>query len=389
MTSNQAPVAFDSLSTSPAKMVYFPPNHKVRKASIAAVPESQRSVSLSGTETYSTKKEYCDFWMRTGECNFADFTKSEEGVGCIYKHEMPTDRVQLRKLGFPHGVPKWYKEKVAIATAGDLNWSQQRIAQDNVGGRMSKEPSVSRDFHRPPTNSQKDTYDVLHDLIDLSDSPISTSESCPPVSVSSSSSVVSCHANVANVWPSKLLSRTMASRLRSEHETKNFDERDTQAVSESQLIDRPFFSSELRAEQGTRHIERNTAGSKSQALPFNKLPGTSEGQTHLTASLARMFPQTKVPGFKLRDEPQKNNGVLSEPEITTQPFSKSFVGSNNDGQTKPSKSHPARKSRPQKLNKHTTTFGPQGGLASSKHAADNQTKGFDKYRSAQSNNMDL
>ncbi|KAK5734924.1 hypothetical protein LTR17_008557 [Elasticomyces elasticus] len=56
----------------------------------------------SGTQPDSEKKEFCTFWIRTGEC---DYTQQ----GCLYKHEMP-DRATLEKIGF-RGVPRWWQEK--------------------------------------------------------------------------------------------------------------------------------------------------------------------------------------------------------------------------------------------------------------------------------------
>ncbi|KIW04100.1 uncharacterized protein PV09_04915 [Verruconis gallopava] len=49
-------------------------------------------------------KEYCTYWIRTGECDYVQ-------QGCRYKHEMPSlDR--LREIGFTKGYPKWWLEKI-------------------------------------------------------------------------------------------------------------------------------------------------------------------------------------------------------------------------------------------------------------------------------------
>lgn len=49
------------------------------------------------------KKEYCSYWLRHGECDYAQ-------QGCIYKHEMPHDRATLERLGL-RDLPRWYREK--------------------------------------------------------------------------------------------------------------------------------------------------------------------------------------------------------------------------------------------------------------------------------------
>ena len=56
----------------------------------------------SGTLPDQEKKQFCTYWIRTGEC---DYTQQ----GCLYKHEMP-DRATLESIGF-RGVPRWWQER--------------------------------------------------------------------------------------------------------------------------------------------------------------------------------------------------------------------------------------------------------------------------------------
>ncbi|KAK3064750.1 hypothetical protein LTS18_004369 [Coniosporium uncinatum] len=64
-----------------------------------------RRLPPSGVVPDSSKKEYCTFWLRTGECNYMQ-------QGCLYKHEMP-DGAKLRELGF-NTAPRWWSDKHAI-----------------------------------------------------------------------------------------------------------------------------------------------------------------------------------------------------------------------------------------------------------------------------------
>jgi hypothetical protein len=48
-------------------------------------------------------KEYCSYWLRHGECDYAQ-------QGCLYRHEVPLDRSTLEKLGL-RDIPRWYREK--------------------------------------------------------------------------------------------------------------------------------------------------------------------------------------------------------------------------------------------------------------------------------------
>lgn len=50
----------------------------------------------------SGAKEYCSYWLRRGECDYAQ-------QGCIYKHEMPEDLETLERLGF-RDLPAWYRQ---------------------------------------------------------------------------------------------------------------------------------------------------------------------------------------------------------------------------------------------------------------------------------------
>ncbi|KAK2879928.1 hypothetical protein FQN49_000740 [Arthroderma sp. PD_2] len=63
-----------------------------------------------GQNGNATKKEYCSFWLRHGECDY-------QQQGCIFKHEMPTDKPTLDKLGL-RDIPRWYREKHGVKGIG-------------------------------------------------------------------------------------------------------------------------------------------------------------------------------------------------------------------------------------------------------------------------------
>ncbi|QKX63606.1 uncharacterized protein TRUGW13939_10777 [Talaromyces rugulosus] len=48
-------------------------------------------------------KVYCTYWIRHGECDFAQ-------QGCRFRHVMPTDLPTLQSIGFSD-IPSWYREK--------------------------------------------------------------------------------------------------------------------------------------------------------------------------------------------------------------------------------------------------------------------------------------
>lgn len=71
-------------------------------AQIGYRPSRSIAPSSVTVATSAEKKEYCSYWLRTGECDYVQ-------QGCRYKHEMP-DRSTLQKLGF-RNIPRWWLEK--------------------------------------------------------------------------------------------------------------------------------------------------------------------------------------------------------------------------------------------------------------------------------------
>jgi hypothetical protein len=71
----------------------------------------------SGYVPDQDKKEYCTYWIRTGEC---DYTQQ----GCLYKHEMP-DQDTLKAIGF-RGTPRWWIEKNQKVRMGSVKPASSR-----------------------------------------------------------------------------------------------------------------------------------------------------------------------------------------------------------------------------------------------------------------------
>jgi len=91
----------------------------------------------SGIERDASKKEYCTHWIKTGECAFT-------AIGCKYKHEMP-DIVKLREIGFRE-VPRWWKDKTALAARGPTWIEQRRAALSNKKDMDISETPARREF---------------------------------------------------------------------------------------------------------------------------------------------------------------------------------------------------------------------------------------------------
>ncbi|TKA83942.1 hypothetical protein B0A55_00242 [Friedmanniomyces simplex] len=88
----------------------------------------------SGMQPNAEKKEYCTFWIRTGEC---DYTQQ----GCLYKHEMP-DRGTLERIGF-RGVPRWWVERQQReGTGGGIGSGVRGTGGFGVGGGAGERPAT-------------------------------------------------------------------------------------------------------------------------------------------------------------------------------------------------------------------------------------------------------
>ncbi|KAL4896818.1 hypothetical protein BDV59DRAFT_199163 [Aspergillus ambiguus] len=70
------------------------------------VPSTTSSGGSRQGGHYNSKKEFCSYWIRHGECDY-------QQQGCLYKHEMPSDPGTLEKLGL-RDIPRWYREKYGI-----------------------------------------------------------------------------------------------------------------------------------------------------------------------------------------------------------------------------------------------------------------------------------
>ncbi|KAF3491763.1 C-x8-C-x5-C-x3-H type zinc finger protein [Arthroderma uncinatum] len=92
----------------------------------------------------ATKKEYCSFWLRHGECDY-------QQQGCIFKHEMPTDKPTLDKLGL-RAIPRWYREKHGVKGVGGSGNGRTR---HEGNGRFWRAEN-----HHHPISSHGDRRDI-------------------------------------------------------------------------------------------------------------------------------------------------------------------------------------------------------------------------------------
>jgi hypothetical protein len=89
-------------------------------------------------------KEYCSYWLRHGECDYAQ-------QGCLYRHEMPLDRSTLEKLGL-RDIPRWYREKHRLGSylAGGNTMSGINL------GSTTKPNLMERDWRSRPVEISLD-----------------------------------------------------------------------------------------------------------------------------------------------------------------------------------------------------------------------------------------
>ncbi|KAI7508760.1 hypothetical protein KC347_g5849 [Hortaea werneckii] len=103
-------------------------------ARVGYVPRSTIA-SPSGAQPDQDKKEYCTYWIRTGECDYMQ-------QGCLYKHEMP-DKATLEKIGLGRSLPRWWTEKQRGMNLG--------LREPQIVGPLMKS---SEWLNRKPVNSE-------------------------------------------------------------------------------------------------------------------------------------------------------------------------------------------------------------------------------------------
>ena len=94
-----------------------------------SAPSARRSSSKR------PEKVYCSYWLRTGECDYAQ-------QGCKYKHQMP-DMKTLHDIGF-RSVPKWWLEKIV---AMSRNKGGQGSSRGRGEGRKRSDHAHDSEAH--------------------------------------------------------------------------------------------------------------------------------------------------------------------------------------------------------------------------------------------------
>lgn len=111
------------------------PNHSSDE--LSQLPHRQ---DLRSPQTSRRFKEYCSFWLRTGECDYSQ-------QGCLYKHEMPLDLSTLDRLGL-RDIPLWYRQQHGLESLMSSNNNNNNRDNSNshgksISGSASLSPSTS------------------------------------------------------------------------------------------------------------------------------------------------------------------------------------------------------------------------------------------------------
>jgi hypothetical protein len=91
-------------------------------------PQNQTTTNSSPSATTTTPKRmkiYCDKWVHEGVCAFTQ-------QGCMYKHEMPSDKATQHQLGLFLGYPVWWKRRQAELSR--VQPTQPTTAAGGTGG---------------------------------------------------------------------------------------------------------------------------------------------------------------------------------------------------------------------------------------------------------------
>lgn len=114
---------------------------------INAIPRATTTLPPSGLVPNDNNKEYCTYWLRTGNCDFVQ-------QGCLYKHEMP-DKETLKKIGF-HVVPKWWEKKMATKSVLKMSVRPSRTPTKQMSGpKIGQAMSNTSDSDETPSKHTK------------------------------------------------------------------------------------------------------------------------------------------------------------------------------------------------------------------------------------------
>ncbi|PLB50287.1 hypothetical protein P170DRAFT_508491 [Aspergillus steynii IBT 23096] len=126
-----------------------------------------------------TKKEFCSYWIRHGECDY-------QQQGCLYKHEMPRDLATLEKLGL-RDIPRWFREKYNIPSLIPGGGHGHPRAQAGSHGQHWKEDVPDRTGVK---SIQYPSHLDLNGAVDTSDVEKGPKQKSPSYTTSQQSSMV-------------------------------------------------------------------------------------------------------------------------------------------------------------------------------------------------------
>lgn len=320
-----------------------------------------RAPPPSGIEPDPSKKIYCTHWIWTGECAYTV-------QGCKYKHEMPPVE-KLRELGCKNGVPRWYKEKMAIQSRGPT-WMQLRMNQskDERGraeaparrefpdpSKLSSYKQESRESRRRSLNgevqhargifseqgrderaetSKSQPLSPIPDLlIDIDDAPAppcspqlsqcstrTTASSTAPASASSASSVSQpASPRPAPAAPSNTQDRKTQSYLRRHSQiswSSDDDDDDNDAVKSAQQLSQRKNGSKKGSKQPPAKATpgKTTGLAKSKHADPGKEPDDAPAKNKATMSPETPSLQTQITALRRRSRALELQGRMAAPD---------------------------------------------------------------------------
>ncbi|KAF9630078.1 Zinc finger CCCH-type protein [Lasiodiplodia theobromae] len=285
---------------------------KTLKALTSSSPVSTtitRPLPPSGREPDHSKKEYCTYWIRTGEC---DFTQQ----GCLFKHEMPDLKTLREKIGIS-SVPHWYQVKTAIERRKQMDLDA--AAGDSVRKGVGETPRWLNDVVRKNAQEQQDA---------VSDSGSSDGEEeevlTPPSSNTSPNSATMASNPIANTatrvasTPRLFRAPDFEVRRRKERTARQADELDRDDIS---LIDfssaphppapvaatKPFLPSSSNRHQALKPLPRPPSVARATR-------SISDAQADIVNLMQHSSRTASSPGLENKSNHNKRH---SEPPATT------------------------------------------------------------------------
>ena len=156
-TGKDDPVQEEPSNIVPELLAARPTKTEGAKTAGASVADQALTLTDLARRPAPGTKKYCSYWIRRGECDFAQ-------QGCMYRHEMPLDRAALETIGL-RDIPPWYREKHGLGSYLACDVRPKSPGDDRLSlTARSWRRKLEKAHKAPGESSDGDGHDIPKDF---------------------------------------------------------------------------------------------------------------------------------------------------------------------------------------------------------------------------------